>query len=78
MKKWIAFFVLSTTFSFSAIAQKYNPTNNGVELVVDSIKIKVAFYSPSIVRILKCSVTEVPDVKNLAVIKTPEKVSIKI
>ena len=62
----------------SASSQKYDRINNGVEVLVDSVHIKVEFYSASIVRILKYSLLEVPDVKNLSVIKTPEKVAIKV
>lgn len=74
--KFIAIVVLIITSCLSSSAQNYKYVNNGVELLIDSSKIKVEFYSPVIVRILKYSFTEELNKKSLSVIMSPEKVKV--
>lgn len=59
-------------------AQQYTRSENGATVNVKGMDIKIEFYTPSIVRILKTPAGHTVDKKSLSVIKEPEKTEISL
>ncbi len=76
--KIFSIFTILFLVCFSASSQQYTLTKNGAEIIVDSLKIKVTFYTNEIVRILKHAVAEDLDKKSLSVIKTPDEIPLNV
>ncbi|MDP4184922.1 MAG: glycoside hydrolase family 31 protein [Bacteroidota bacterium] len=59
-------------------AQQYVKTETGVKTKLQSMDVEVKFYSPTIVRVIKSPEGVSFDKQSLSVIKTPEKIDLKI
>lgn len=70
------------SFAFSVVininAQPYQKTELGIRSIINSIKIEIQFYSPSIVRVLKSPEGARFAKKSLSVVKVPQKVTFNI
>jgi alpha-D-xyloside xylohydrolase len=78
MKK-ITFLVMLLSFAvYTAIAQTYTKTDNGITANCNSVNIEIQFYSPSIVRVTKWPQGTEFVKESLSVIKTPQSVKFKI
>lgn len=64
--------------SFKSNAQAYQKTAIGADVLTDFLLVKVQFYSPDIVRIVKSPKGEKLEKASLSVIKTPQKTSFSI
>ncbi len=53
MKRFYTLLFLVVAFSVGSKAQSFQKTDLGIKTDVNSIRIEIQFYSPSIVRILK-------------------------
>jgi len=73
MKK-ICLFLISVLITFVSVqAQTYKKTDLGIEASINSIKVEIEFYSPSIVRILKSPEGKTFKKESLSVVKSPQK-----
>jgi len=70
--------ILLALFSQQLASQSYQKTDSGVKTTMQSMQVEVQFISPAIVRVLKTPEGVTFDKKSLSVIKTPEKVDLKI
>lgn len=77
MKKHALVIFLLTVFAILP-AQNFQKTENGVKSNVQSMDVEVQFYSPSIVRVFKAPENQNPKKESLSVVKSPEKVDLKI
>lgn len=78
MKK-ICFYLISVFVTFVGVqAQTYKKTDFGIEASINSIKVEVEFYSPSIVRILKSPEGKTLKKESLSVVKSPQKTALSI
>lgn len=78
MKK-ICFYLISVFVTFVGVqAQTYKKTDFGIEASINSIKVEVEFYSPSIVRILKSPEGKTFKKESLSVVKSPQKTALSI
>jgi alpha-D-xyloside xylohydrolase len=59
-------------------AQSYQKTDYGVKAVTQSVQIEIQFFSPEIVRISKKPEEILIQKNSLSVVKTPEKINLKI
>ena len=59
-------------------SQSYQKTDSGVKTTTQSMQVEIQFISPAIVRVLKTPEGVTLDKKSLSVVKTPEKVDLKI
>jgi len=72
-------FLISVLVTFVGVqAQTYKKTNSGIEASINSIKVEVEFYSPSIVRILKSPEGKTVKKESLSVVKSPQKTTFGI
>ena len=72
MKK-ICLFLISVLITFVSVqAQTYKKTDSGIEASINSMKVEIEFYSPSIVRILKSPEGKTFKKESLSVIKSPQ------
>lgn len=71
----LSMFLLFTVF---IPAQKIEKTAWGITTRVQSIDIRISFYSPEIVRVFRTPETKVFDKKSLSVVKTPAKTKFEI
>lgn len=72
----MAFMVLM--ISMTSQAQSYKQSETGIETVIDSVGIKIEFYSTSTVRILKWPAGDKFRKESLSVIKTPQKTAHRV
>ncbi|MEO6547319.1 MAG: glycoside hydrolase family 31 protein [Ferruginibacter sp.] len=70
--KWIVL-VIFLALGINSKAQSYTPVNNGIKATIDSIDIEIAFYSPTIARIVKSPTASSFTKQSLSVIKQPQK-----
>ena len=78
MKK-ICLFLISVLITFVSVqAQTYKKTDSGIEASINSMKVEIEFYSPSIVRILKSPEGKTFKKESLSVIKSPQKTTLGI
>ncbi|MFD2733090.1 TIM-barrel domain-containing protein [Pedobacter alpinus] len=70
--------LLFVGLSLSSKAQSYQKTAIGADIITDSFLVKVQFYSPDIVRILKSPKEKKFEKESLSVIKTPQKTSFSV
>ena len=78
MKK-ICLFLISVLITFVSVqAQTYKKTDSGIEATINSIKVEIVFYSPSIVRVLKSPQGKTFTKESLSVIKIPQKTALGI
>ena len=78
MKK-ICLFLISVLITFVSVqAQTYKKTDLGIEASINSMKVEIEFYSPSIVRILKSPEGKTFKKESLSVIKSPQKTTLGI
>lgn len=75
---WLITLLLITITIVSIEAQGYTKKQTGVEAAINSNKIEIQFYTPSIVRIIKWPVSQTFEKKSLTVIKTPQTVEFSI
>lgn len=64
--------------SLSAKAQTYKQNAKGVEVTTQTLLVKVEFYSPEIVRIVKSPIGKAYTKESLSVIKTPQKTAFSV
>ncbi|MGZ3845863.1 MAG: glycoside hydrolase family 31 protein, partial [Flavisolibacter sp.] len=80
MNKWVSWSLLLTTLCFSIVcnAQSWQKTDLGVKIEIDSLKIEIQFYSPSIVRVIKSPASRNFSKQSLSVIKKPQKTAFNL
>ena len=80
MNKWVSWSLLLTTLCFSIVcnAQSWQKTDLGVKIEIDSLKIEIQFYSPSIVRVIKSPTDRNFSKESLSVIKKPQKTAFNL
>ena len=74
----ISLVLLFFAISMSSKGQQYQKTENGIKTVINSEKIEIQFFSPSIVRIVKWPEGNAFEKKSLSVIKTPESTDFNV
>jgi len=78
MKK-ICLFLISVLITFVSVqAQTYKKTDLGIEATINTMKVEILFYSPSIVRVLKSPEGKTFKKESLSVIKSPQKTALSI
>ncbi len=78
-KKNLLLFVIMVFFlSQNVWSQNYRKTDLGIRATVNSVRIEIQFFSPTIVRILKYPEGKSVEKKSLSVIKVPEKTPVVI
>lgn len=78
MKRYYTLLLLFFALIAGSKAQSFQKTEMGIKTDVDSIRIEIQFYSPSIVRILKSPQRRISSKESLSVIKTPQKTAITL
>ncbi|MGZ3975255.1 MAG: glycoside hydrolase family 31 protein, partial [Flavisolibacter sp.] len=80
MNKWVSWSLLLTTLCFSIVcnAQSWQKTDLGLKTEIDSLKIEIQFYSPSIVRVIKSPASRNFSKQSLSVIKKPQKTAFNL
>ncbi|MGZ3880542.1 MAG: glycoside hydrolase family 31 protein [Flavisolibacter sp.] len=80
MNKWVSSSLLLTTLCFSIVcnAQSWQKTDLGLKTEIDSLKIEIQFYSPSIVRVIKSPASRNFSKQSLSVIKKPQKTAFNL
>src|SRR5450759_4517784 len=69
--------LLAINFS-NSWSQSYQKTDLGIKTVINSIRVEIQFYSPSVVRILKWPEGKSSTKESLSVIMTPQKTELSI
>jgi alpha-D-xyloside xylohydrolase len=69
--------LLAINFS-NSWSQSYQKTDMGIKTVINSIRVEIQFYSPSVVRILKWPEGKSSTKESLSVIMTPQKTELSI
>jgi len=77
-KSILAISLLLGLMVVTANAQSYKKTETGIEATINAINVKVQFYSPSLVRVLKSPAGSTVDKQSLSVIKTPQKTEFNV
>jgi len=78
MKKNCLFLISVLITFFGVQAQTYKKNDSGIEVSINSIKVEIEFYSPSIVRILKSPEGKTFKKESLSVVKSPQKTALVI
>ena len=77
-KKFLNIVLLVFIYSICCKAQTYQKTDLGIKSIISSIEVKIQFYNPSIVRILKSPEDKTFIKESLSVIKVPQKTAYRI
>ena len=79
MKKIVGIFIFVLTLTVSCVRnENYTKTGSGLTATIDSLDIKIQFFSPAIVRIVKSPTGFEYVKKSLSVIKKPEPCKLKV
>ncbi|NLA48286.1 MAG: DUF4968 domain-containing protein, partial [Bacteroidales bacterium] len=78
MKRFYTLLLLVFVLIACSKAQSFQKTDYGIKTDVNSIRVEIQFYSPSIVRILKTPQGRISSKESLSVIKAPQKTKIAI
>ena len=77
-KKFLTIIILISILTLNVKAQSFQKTELGINSIVNSIEVKIQFYNPSTVRILKSPEGKTFEKKSLSVIEIPQKTDFSI
>ncbi len=77
-KTFLGIAFLVSIMAVTAQAQMYQKTESGITSTINSVDVKIQFYNPSTIRILKSPEGKAFAKKSLSVIETPQKTAFSI
>ena len=77
-KKFFIIVLFAYAMMITSKAQSYQKNDSGIKAVINSIEVKIQFYNPSTVRILKLPVGKAFEKRSLSVVETPQKTDFSI